>query len=235
MTDIHCHLLYGVDDGPETAEETYAALAEAKNQGIDTVILTPHYRKGMFPYERGPIIRHYMEVREAAKGLGLTILLGTEYHIDSDIVTNIRNSRCLTLAGSEYILAEYSYSTEYSYLRNTVQDLLFSGFVPVIAHAERYPCLRDDMDRTEEIRKMGVLIQINADAVLGLDGREAKRYCDGLIREGLADIIASDAHGMSYRPPHMDKCRQFVEKKYGAGEAERLFEANPQLILEGAK
>ncbi len=235
MTDIHCHLLYGVDDGPGTARESISALEEAKSQGIDTVILTPHYRMGMFPYEVSTILSHYREIREAVKGLGLTVFLGSEYHIDSDTVTNIRNGRCLTLAGSEYILAEYSYSTEYSFLRNTVQDLLFSGFIPVIAHAERYSCLADDPGRTEEIRKMGALIQINADAVLGIDGREAKKYCAVLIREGLADIIAGDSHGMDYRPCHMEKCRRFVEKKYGAGEAERLFDTNPQMILEGAR
>ncbi len=232
MVDIHCHLLYGVDDGPDTIEESKAMLIEAARQGVDAVILTPHYRQGMFPHDPDTIRRHYSELLPIAKEAGVRMFLGTEYHIDSECVEKLKGGRCLPLAGSEYVLAEYSHDTSYSFIKETVQDLQFAGYMPVIAHAERYACLVDDPGLVEELRRAGALIQLNADAVLGRTVRDEKQFCKNILNSGWADIIASDSHDLKERPCQMEKCRAFAAKKYGEAAAERMFEKNPEQIIK---
>ncbi|MCD8365902.1 MAG: hypothetical protein LUC83_08880 [Clostridiales bacterium] len=232
MIDIHCHLLYGVDDGPDTLEESCAMLDEAKRQGIRAIILTPHYRHGMFPYDTKVISRHFLKVREYAANLGIRVFLGTEYHIDSHCVEYMERRRCVPLANGGYILSEYSYHTEYTYIRNMTQELLSAGYTPVIAHVERYGCITDEPDLLDELRRMGALIQVNADSVLGLDGRSAKQFCKYALKYDLVDVVASDSHGITNRPCHMEKCRQHIQKKYGESTAFRLFEGTPKKILQ---
>ena len=234
MIDIHCHLLYGVDDGPKTFAESRDMLREAARQGIRQIILTPHYRHGMFPYDKERICRHYEQVREYAKKAGVRVYLGCEYHVNSRLVQYLDSGRCLTLAGSTYTLMEYSYETDYSHIRDMTQELIRHGYTPVIAHAERYRCMTEKPDHAGELQMLGAMVQVNADAVLGLEGRKAKQYCKYLLKHGLADIVASDSHGIRARACHMEGCRAYIHKKFGAETAGDVFERNPGKILEEA-
>ena len=108
MIDIHCHLLYGVDDGAKTIEESVAMLEAAKEQGISAMILTPHYRHGMFAYPKEEIEEHFRILEPYAQKLGIYLALGTEYHVNSHIVEALDSGRCRTMAGSRYVLCEYS-------------------------------------------------------------------------------------------------------------------------------
>lgn len=232
MIDIHCHLLYGVDDGAKTIEESVAMLEEAKRQGIVGMILTPHYRHGMFAYPTEEIEEHFRLLVPYARKLEMYLALGTEYHVNSQIVEALEHRRCRTLAGSRYVLCEYSHDTEYSYIYQMTQELLLHGYVPVLAHAERYQALADLGD-VEEIRSLGAWITVNADAALGLEGMGPKKYCRKLFKEELVDVVASDSHGIRERACHMEKCRAYIEKKFGKEQTENLFLKNPLKILKG--
>lgn len=111
MIDIHCHLLYGVDDGAKTIEESVAMLEAAKEQGISAMILTPHYRHGMFAYPKEEIEEHFRILEPYAQKLGIYLALGTEYHVNSHIVEALDSGRCRTMAGSRYVLCEYSHDS----------------------------------------------------------------------------------------------------------------------------
>ena len=232
MVDIHCHLLYGVDDGAKTIEESAAMLQEAKNQGISAIILTPHYRHGFFAYPKEEIEEHFMRLSGVAKGLGIKITLGTEYHVNSHIVEAFDRGRCRTLAGTRYVLCEYSHVSEYSYIYQMSQELIFHGYIPVLAHVERYQALYD-LAAAEELKNLGVWITVNADAVLGLEGSASKRYCKKMLKEDYVDVIASDSHGIKNRACHMLKCFEMVSKKFDDDLADRLFISNPSKILMG--
>lgn len=232
MIDIHCHLLYGVDDGAKTIEESVAMLEEAKRQGVVGMILTPHYRHGMFAYPKEEIEEHFRLLVPYAGKLQMYLALGTEYHVNSQIVESLDRRRCKTLAGSRYVLCEYSHDTEYSYIYQMTQELLLHGYVPVLAHVERYQAL-SDLQEVKEIQSLGAWITVNADAVLGLEGMGPKKYCKKLLKEELVDVIASDSHGIKERSCHLQKCREHIIKKYGTQEAEKLFVKNPLKILKG--
>lgn len=232
MIDIHCHLLYGVDDGAGTIEESLQMLRLAREQGIDTIILTPHYRHGMFAYPKEKIEAHFAELVPEAGKLGIALALGTEYHVDSRVAEALQSGRCRTLAESSYVLSEYSHDSEYSYIYQMTEEMLRQGYLPVLAHVERCACLTQELSRVDELRRLGAWIQLNADAVLGREGRIPKRDCKRMLAENLVDVIASDSHGVQKRACHLAQCREYLMKKFGSGTADRLLTRNPSMILK---
>lgn len=226
MIDIHCHLLYGVDDGAAALDMSERMLSDAAGQGITDMILTPHYRRGMFSWNRKKIAQNFMSLREAAAYFGIGIFLGCEYHADADMVQNLRQGNVPTLAGSDHVLTEFGYESDYVRMRNTLDDLLSNGYVPVIAHAERYHVIQKDVGILAQLREMGCLIQMNAGGILGVEGHVESRTCKTALKEDVIDIVASDSHDMSDRRSRMRQCRDLVAKKYGEQRARRLFEEN---------
>ena len=235
-TDIHNHTLFGVDDGPKHIEESIQMLHAAYEQGIRRMILTPHYRHGMFPYIKETIEHNFAELKKqtAAEKIGIRLYLGCEYHVDSDMMEHIETGRVHTLADTEYVLTEYSHSSSFTDMKRCTHELIACGYQPVIAHIERYECIAKKPQLAEELSGMGALIQINADSTLGIDGRYLEKVCRKLLKLHLADIIASDAHGIRERMNHMDACYHHVCKKYGADYAAELFDKNPiQITISG--
>jgi len=213
MIDIHSHLLYGVDDGAKDIQESLDMLMDAKKQGVEAMILTPHYRHGMFGYQKEQIEENFIELKNRASDIGVKLYLGTEYHVNSMIIEHLKSGRCHTLADTSYVLAEYKPETEFSYIKASVQDLLFRGYIPIVAHVERYACM-DNLKNVALLREIGVMIQVNADAVIGKDGLRAKGYVKKLLKRGYVDFVGSDCHGMKQRKSNMGKCRDYLYKKY---------------------
>lgn len=175
---------------------------DSQKQGITGIILTPHLRHGMFKHPLEKIERHYKKLMPYANKLGIELKLGTEYHVATDMIDAFHGGLCHTLADTQYILTEYSHSSEYSFVYKMTREAIFAGYIPVIAHVERYECLRD-ISRIEDLQELGALIQVNADSVLGIDGRHFKRYTKKLLKAGLVDVIASDSHGTKERVCNM--------------------------------
>ncbi len=229
--DIHNHTLFGVDDGPQDQTVAEQMLRDAKQQGADAIILTPHYRKTMFAYPVERIEQNFAQLKELAEQIGIRLFLGCEYHVNSELIDNIQSGRCRTLADSDYVLAEYSYQTEYAYMAEQTHRLLSCGYIPVIAHVERYKCIQKKPALCAELSDMGALIQVNADSVLGFAGWQMKHVCKIMLTHQWVDIIASDAHDLVERSNHMGLCKTNIEKKYGEEYAEFLFVQNPMHIL----
>lgn len=231
LVDIHCHLLYGVDDGAKTLEDSIAMLDVAVDEGVTDIILTPHYRHGMFPYPGDVIRKHFIQLQLESAKRGVQLHLGCEYHVNSRILTYLEEKRVLSLAGSEYVLTEYAHNTEEAYIRQMSEDLLCHGYIPVIAHIERYDCFRKTIQLASQLRKQGVWIQINADAVLGKNGFGTRRFCKNLLERDAVDVIASDSHDVTDRRNHLGQCYDFVAKRYGVATADRLMDSNPRKII----
>lgn len=234
MIDIHCHALYGVDDGAKSIEESIAMLQQAKSQGIEAVILTPHYRYGMFNYPVERIQEHFAHLKEKSEMFGIELYLGCEYHVNSRIIEALQEGRCFTLAGSDFVLTEYSFDTEFSYIYGQTQKLISYGYIPVVAHVERYACFLKRPKLCLELSNTGAYIQINADSILGMDGKTGERFCKKILKNQWADIVASDAHGESKRAFHLAQSMEFVARKYGEDYAELLFYENPKRIIDSS-
>lgn len=231
MIDIHCHALYGVDDGAKSLEESLTMLRDAKKQGIKALILTPHLRHGMFPYPKERIQRHFETLKSKAEAMGLALYLGCEHHASSDMTEELAKGDCFSLAGTDYVLAEFSFEDAYPALYAKTRELLSCGYIPVIAHAERYHCLQKEPKGCQELSAAGAYLQLNADSILGLSGKAEEKLSRRLIKKGWAHLVASDAHGAERRANHLGECREFVAGRYGEETAYRLFEGNPRKII----
>ena len=240
MWDIHSHILNGIDDGARTLEEALAILKIEASQGVEHVILTPHYRIGMFEPDMELINQQYSLLKKAVREVwehenargSMKLYLGCEFHSNMDMIETLDAKRRPTMAGTRCVLVEFSSIDYFTYMRERCFSLLNNGYRPIIAHAERYDTLRqNNMKHLEELKEIGCLIQINASSILGEDGWLIRRWCHNAIKKNLVHFIASDAHDLSIRRPRMDECYALLKKKYGKSVARRLLIRNAQNLF----
>lgn len=231
LIDIHCHILPKVDDGPDSVEESLKILKDMKRQGIKHVIVTPHYRPEMFEPSMKRVIYSYRHLRDIAYEMGVSMSLGCEYYRNEQIIDHMDNRKRPSMAGSRYVLIEFSMNDLFPTVRNYVYELVTHGYQPIVAHVERYFCCQK-MEKIQELKDMGALIQVNAGSVLGEEGWKLKKFCLELMKKDLIDFIASDTHNTSDRKLNLKKCASYVTKKMGKQYAERIFFNNPLNILK---
>ncbi len=234
MADIHCHILPGVDDGAATKTDVKQLLKMEYDGGVRTIVLTPHYRKGMFEPERERVLKHAAYVKYEAKNLGLDIevYLGCEYHANSEMIEELKANPHFRMNGGKYVLVEFSSSHSYSKIRNWIYQLVASGFIPIVAHVERYPAVVDELDRVDDLVGLGALVQVSAGAILGEHGFRTKLIARKLLKRKWIHFIGSDAHNTRTRRPNLKECEAYVAKKMGQTYANDIFVRNPQKILK---
>jgi protein-tyrosine phosphatase len=225
--DIHNHILPGVDDGASCMEECLLLLEAEYAQGIRNMILTPHYRPGVFDVTAAEHQQVYQEVCESIKDNfpDLQIYLGCEYYTSDHRFERLSEVQ-YRMAGTKIILLEFSTSSDFEKIQMFVSDVRDKDCWPIIAHAERYQCLYKDKKRVCQLKKMGAAIQLNADSVIGRNGLRKKRFCYRLLADDLVDFIASDAHDMDKRPVCMGACMDKIMKKFGKKRVDCLFREN---------
>lgn len=231
IIDIHCHILPGVDDGARNEKEAENMLRLQKRMGVECMILTPHYFPGVFVPSVSQIRMSYQRLKPVANKMGMKLLLGREYHVVPGYEKDLQCRQLPAMADTSYVLVEFSEKNSYYTIRNVAEQMLQQQYRPVIAHIERYFCLRS-LQHVEELRRMGVCLQVNAGTVMGKSGKEAKEYCWKLMKQDAIQLIASDAHRMDGRKPNLGKCYQLVKKKMGESYAEKIFRSNPLMLIE---
>ena len=233
--DIHSHILASVDDGAGSLRISMEMLDIAYNEGIRGIIVTPHYHPGKSMIEYDELLVKFEEFKEAAKSIhpDIRLYLGREVYYTSDAMESIEQGTKLTIEDGRYILVEYAPRTDYNYVRMSINNILQAGLIPIIAHVERYECMVTHIERVEEIRNMGAVIQVNADSILGNSGREIKKYTRKLLKNGSIDFVATDAHSAGTSAPRIRECAQYLVKRYGLEYAEDLLIYNPEKIIEG--
>ncbi len=233
LYDIHIHLIYGVDDGPGTREESVEMLKKAAEDGIKTIIATPHKRYGMFEYDLETVEKHFEELKPIAEEMGIKLFLGCEYHACSDMVDDIKSKRVHTLADTDYVLCEFSYSTKEKEMEDAVYSLVANGYKPIIAHVERYGAIQRDPEFCLELKKRGAFIQVNSDGIVGEDERAIRKTARFLLKNEMIDVVGSDAHGINFRKSTLAKAYGYVVKKYTECYAEKIFLQLPRGIVKG--
>ncbi len=234
FTDIHCHILPLVDDGASNVEQATALIRMAWENGTRTIIFTPHYR-GTFKKntpERLNAIFTVFQKYITAQFPGMNVYLGNEIYYESDVPDLLAEGRVLTLNHSDYALIEFRCSTLQSQIITAVSEITRYGYVPIIAHVERYDASLKDESLIDELLQMGALIQVNADSVMGGQGYKTKKFCHRLLKAGKVHFIASDAHDTVRRPPLLRESFLHVYKKYGAEYAANVFYHNAQAVIE---
>ena len=238
MIDIHSHIVFDVDDGPKSIEESKKLLREAYSQGVRTIVSTSHRRKGMFETPEEKIATNFLKVREMAKEVAddLIIAYGAEIYYTPDVVEKLEKKLIPTLNDSRYALIEFSMNTPYREMHKGLSNILMLGITPVIAHIERYDALENNENRVRELIDMGCYTQINSSHVLkpklfGETYKFMKKRAQYFLERDLVHVIASDMHNLDHRPPHMGEAYDIIAKKYSEDKAKELFKDNPRKII----
>lgn len=198
-TDLHSHLLPGIDDGAKTMDHALGMLAKFEELGYKKVITTPHVMQGAYNNTTEIILKKRDELRKAASDFGLNIVIeaSAEYYFDETLFDKIKTNDLLPFS-ENCILFECSFRNEPSQLEELVFALTSSGYQPVIAHFERYFYYHGSLDVAKRLRELGVWIQLNFNSLTGHYGPEVKKQGEALIREGLVDVLGTDCHRIEH-------------------------------------
>ena len=233
FTDIHSHLIWGVDDGAETREETFRMLREAVADGIGRIICTPHVTPGVYEFPEGVFQEHFREAAEfiATEGLPLQLYRGAEILYTDNTPRLLREKRVATMAGTNYALIEFSPTDSKGHIFDALQKVSSAGAIPILAHMERYPSI----GKTELIRELKsrfrVMMQVNARTLTRKVPFWRRKFFDSLFTEGLVDFIATDTHAMPGRGTCMTEGMKNLSEKYGDTIAGRIEKA-PEIFFK---
>ncbi|MEG0962445.1 MAG: CpsB/CapC family capsule biosynthesis tyrosine phosphatase [Lachnospiraceae bacterium] len=232
--DIHSHCLCSLDDGAHNIEETKIMLKEAYQQGIRTIITTPHFHHHRGHASKAEIDLTLDIVQEAIQELlpGMKLYTGNELYYTSKLPELLQQEKVYTMAESQYVLIEFSPKEEFAGIRNGLYEIQGEGYWPILAHVERYECFQKNFQQMEMIYDMGIYLQVNANSITNGHSWGTKQFIKRLLKEDMIHFIATDAHDAKERKPEIAECINFLEKKCGKGSAERYFTQHPQYILE---
>ncbi|ADQ45262.1 Protein-tyrosine-phosphatase [Caldicellulosiruptor kronotskyensis 2002] len=227
MIDIHCHLMVGVDDGAEDLDEAKKMIKLAKKEGINEIIVTPHYTSRLkVIYDN-----KFEEIQKIALQEGVMLHRGCEYKLQDALV---QKSDLITLGGSDYVLIEITQGFLAEYVLNQVYELKLCGYEVIIAHPER-SFEKKDIDKLKKLAEMNVYFQLTAASFIGAFGRQIKKFSEELLERGLCHFIASDAHNKSSRQFYFQEAKKYLKDTYNEHwQIDLLFEQNQKAILNGS-
>lgn len=239
MIDIHSHIVFDVDDGPDTLEESLALIKESYSQGVRTIVSTSHRRKGMFETPEEKIFTNFSVVKEEVEKIydDLTLSFGGELYYSNDIPEKLSKNQVPRMNGTRFALVEFSMTTPWKEIHTGLSQVLMQGVTPIVAHIERYNALEFNKERVKELIDMGCYTQINSSHVLkpklfGDKYKVFKKRARYFLEENLVHCVASDMHNTGERKPYMKEAYQIIFKDFGKKRAHDLFKDNPQTLLE---
>ncbi|HET8797659.1 MAG TPA: CpsB/CapC family capsule biosynthesis tyrosine phosphatase [Thermoanaerobaculia bacterium] len=232
MIDLHHHCLPGVDDGPHEWDEAVAMCRMAADEGIETIVATPHVLRGRWrsfsPHELRTRLAE-LQQRTATPRL----LLGSEYFFGHDMVDVLAAGNAIVpLAGGSYVLIELAANSVPPHFEQPLYRAQLEGWTLILAHPERNLVLQERPDLAVELAGRGVKLQITAGSLLGEFGSAARRAAETFLDRGIVHFLATDAHNTGKRPPRMRAAAELLGQRYGAELAAALTVENPRAVLE---
>lgn len=229
MIDFHSHILPGIDDGSRSIEQTIRMLKEAKEAGFTKIISTSHYIEGYYESDEAERTELLNEVQKNISGIEL--YLGNEIYITNNMINLIQNKKASTINNSKYVLFEFPLSAKSMNDKEVVYRLIENGFVPVIAHPERYSYVQDNPEYIEELAEMGALFQANYGSIIGMYGKKAEKTLKKLLKNDLIRFFGSDSHRIDQVYTKMPKILKKLHKFLSDEEIEEFTVINPQKVL----
>ena len=200
-TDMHSHLIPGIDDGAQNMEESLELIRALSDLGFKKLITTPHVMSDFYKNDNETILSGLEKLKEALAQQGIPIALeaAAEYYCDGAFEKSIGNQKLLTF-GDNYLLFEISYMQAPENLQNVLFKLQLEAYKPILAHPERYPFWYHDFEKYEALKDRGVLFQVNLASLTGYYGSSARRTAERLIERNMVDLFSTDVHKMAHIP-----------------------------------
>ena len=232
--DIHSHIAWDIDDGMPSIEDAQSSLETARNDGFVGICSTPHIIPGQYDASiHNEIVSRQMELKEMSS---IPIYFGGEVMMNGEFIDGLGMEIYPTLNSSRYMLVEYNvlrdiHSIEYR--DDCLYELKVRGYIPVIAHIERYFHSELDYSIIENWIDMGCVLQINRTSILGMHGKKIQSNALSFLDNGYCDVIATDAHRANgSRISMLSDVYSVVGKRIGFDNADILMYTNPKRILE---
>jgi protein-tyrosine phosphatase len=243
MIDLHCHIIPEVDDGPVRLEHALEMARAAVDDGIDTVVATPHgtdiagllagHEIASQDYIAGRTA--WLQDRLQEAGIPLEVFPGIEVHISPDVPAQITSRTVFGLNNTKYMLSELPFEHYPQYIDDVLFNIQVKGFVPVLAHPERNSVLREKPERLLALVERGCLVQVTAASILGFFGNGIKQATAELLRSNLVHIISTDAHGVGRRDPVLSAAVAEAAKIVGQERALAMVTTIPAAIIAGER
>lgn len=234
MIDLHSHIIPEIDDGSRSIEETMLLLEEARKAGFTKIVSTSHYVEKHYEFDEESR-RQFLEViKRGAKNLKIDIelYLGSEIYASYDIIQLLEEYKASTINDTNYILFELPMKAEIPNLKNIIYNLLGNGYIPIIAHPERYDYVKNDPNWLIEYIEIGVLFQANYASIIGAYGKESQKTVKQLLKNDMIHFLGSDVHraGTIYVkiPEILDELENILDSE----TVRKLTTINPGLVLE---
>jgi len=193
--DMHSHLIPGIDDGAKSLEHSIELILELKKMGYEKLITTPHI-SDMFANTSQSILEGYYKLKQELekRKIDIELEVAAEYYVDSHFEDLLEKRDILTFGSQNYLLFELSYFSKPQDLESLIQDIKLAGYIPVLAHPERYVYFHDSINDYINLKKMGILFQINLNSIINYYSIEISQVVKQIILHNLVDFVGSDVH-----------------------------------------
>lgn len=196
MIDIHSHILYGIDDGARTKEESIELLKKQKELGFTDIILTPHYIENT-KYEAS-IKKKQELIKELEKETDINIYIGNEVYFSDKTMELLKEKKISTLNNSKYLLIELPMSNKIKDLDELIFDLTVNNIIPIIAHPERYSYVQEDIKYLDRLKETGALFQMNYGSLVGKYGKICEKTAKKLLKKNYISFMGTDIHRIDH-------------------------------------
>jgi tyrosine-protein phosphatase YwqE len=195
-TDLHCHVLPGMDDGSASLDESLRMIRGMAEAGFRRIIATPHVNSALYPNTREQILGQVAHLQEVVdqENIPVTLEGSGEYHLDFDFLRKLETGEVIPFGKEKYLLVELPFMKPGFAYADILSGIHSHGYKPVLAHPERYGWLMGNMRLYRELKEREILFQINLNSISGLYGFPAKIAARQLIDAGMIDFAGSDAH-----------------------------------------
>lgn len=235
MTDVHSHILFGIDDGSRTISESVELLKKLKSVGFNNVILTPHFIVDSIynsSYESNMKIYNELKERLINENIDINIYLGNEIFIDKNIPTLLEKNIIISLNDTKYVLVEFPMHNKLLNLEDILYEIRSRGYEVIIAHPERYDIFKKDYSIVDKLREDGFLFQGNYSSILGYYGKDCIKLLKYMLKRHYIDFLGTDIHRMekTYAIDNFKKIEKHIIKVTGLEYYNKIQENNNKLV-----
>jgi protein-tyrosine phosphatase len=234
FTDIHSHILPGVDDGVTDIKETLKMVEIAYNEGIRTMVCTPHYIPDLYNINVEQLRQIFDEVVKKVKRKypDFRLVLGHEINYTDNILKTLKDGEALTLGDSNYCLIEFNIMAPYETIFQAIRTLAAGGYRPIISHIEKYECLNHKEDLWQQLIHSGAYTQMNYSSIPGNLFDRHNFYCLKMIEKGLVHFLGTNCHNTKHQSPEIKHAIHVLDRKIDKKIINRITQENGQMMLD---